>query len=64
MSNLDSGSVFSGKLFGQVLLAGEVKLLISGSIVDKQGAERAGLSGCFIAAREISISDLVLVFQI
>lgn len=36
MSNLDSRSIFSGKSFGQVLLAGEMKLLISGSISDKK----------------------------
>lgn len=60
MSNLDSRSIFSGKLFGQVLLTGEMKLLISGSVLDKQVAVRAGLSEGFIAAREIRILDSVL----
>lgn len=38
VSNLVSRSISSGKLFGQVLLTGEMKPWISGSILDKQVA--------------------------
>lgn len=61
MSNLDSRSIFSANYLERILLAGEMQLLISGLVVDKQGAERAGVSECFIAVRESRILDLAPV---
>lgn len=51
MNNLDSRSIFSGKLSGQVLPTGEMKLWISGSILDKQVAAESWFEWMFYCSQ-------------